>query len=281
MPFYENEIITNIPEKISMKIKKMQKLSEMSEQYRPFLEEWLSEGMPFDNIIDIFELNEISESKYCIAWFHEKIMILFEQECDMKQIVLSSKDIIGLDYFSNDMTCQISIKYLKEYALATENIQYDKISEKLIEPIFHIILGISVEEKSLNNADKDCDGLKQVTPQIYQCAKLCYRMDKKILDFYWSIKYGNKNKYTKQYFIGVMNKGIVLIDWSIQNIRVVYIFWDNIENISYEVNKKKNYVLIKTDLGRNYLIPISDKPFVCPFCFIRKMETYLLTYGAI
>lgn len=283
MSFYEHEIIMDVPEKIPLKIKKIKKLSELSEQYRPFLQTWLLEGISFDNIIDIFTAKQDEENKsnHCIAWFQEKVMILSKQKHTINQIILSPKDVIGLDYFSSNFNCQIGIKYLKDYAIAIENIQYDKASEKWIEPIFYIILGNLNNIEDLNNTEKEYTILKKVTPEIFESSKLCYRLDKKILNFYWSIKYGNENKYTKQYFIGVMNKGIVLIDWNIQNTKTIYIFWENIEDICYKINQKENYILIKTTLGRNYFIPVSDEPLFCPFCFVKNMESYLLTYGAI
>lgn len=284
MSFYKHELIMDIPEKVPLKIKQIKKLSELPEQYRSFLQTWLLQGMPFDNIIDIFAINQDleKETKHCIAWFQEKIMILSEQKHTVNQIILSPKDVVGVDYFSSNLNCQIGIKYLKDYAITIENIQYDKTSEKWIEPIFYIILGNSTNKEDFNNIETDCTILKQVAPEIFQSSKLCYHLDKKILNFYWSIKYGNENKYTKQYFIGIMNKGVVLIDWSIQNTKTVYIFWENIEDICYEeVNEKENYIFIKTDLGKNYFIPVSDEPLFCPFCFVKNMESYLLTYGAI
>lgn len=236
-------------------------LSELPAPYRPFIQEWVSKGMPITNAVFIPYLNSKTNQRgeNVITWFGSEIMLLSPTEYGrIQRTVISNKDILYLDYHTFLLDCCVTIYYLDCGRRAQVQFHYNSVMERVFIPVLNIALHqpVDYQKKILEHENPFCEALKEKSPLMFNYGKLAYRLDPVMFYYFWECQPIKRTSDKNEFFISLMPSGSVIIDsQDHDSVSASYIPWKEISDVKL-INDRFYRIQCEVNPGRIFTIPV-------------------------
>lgn len=266
--------------------RRISELSTLPQAYHLFLKDWIKKGMNIENIIYIPRIHQsvIEEPEIVLAWYDDEVMILKEEfDTKVQQYLISSKDIVSIDYSLNLLNYYVTINISKGNSVEAVVFQFNKSKEDLLIPILNILLenDINYEMDVFMHENSICDELQNRSYMMYNFSKLSYRLDTTILDYFWEREElsstSSREKMYTEYFISIMEKGITLIASQFYGVDVTHLYWKNIKDMRIE-EESILQLAVETQKGKIYSLPIEPKNIDSARNFLSNFKKCLKEY---
>lgn len=268
--------------------RKIIEMNMLPQQYHSYFTKWIKESMSSENITYIPRIHKAltKEPEYVMAWFNDTVMFLINNNDNIIQYKIKSKDILSIDYSFNLLNYYVVLNIIDNNDEKQIAFNFNKSKEELLIPILNILLenAPDYEMEVLFHENNICEDLATKSFMMYNFSKFSYRLDTTILDYFWekeelSTSSSREKMYT-EYFISIMEKGITLIASQFYGVDVTHLYWKNIKSLSIEKEAVLQMIL-KTKQDKVYSLPIDEKNINSAQKFISNFDKCLKEFKTL
>lgn len=243
---------------------------ELPERFRPALEVWRAQGLPPGNVTYIPKVHQYKKGvEYVTAWLGEEVLLLTGGDQGVESTLVRPGDVVRMTYTIQLLKCFVEVLLDRGGETVAVGFSYNRTKEDQLFPVLNLLLGNAPDHRPglTHPADPPLERLLIDSYAMYNNSKLCYRFGDTIRDSLWvpGRNYGLQTfrKQKPEYFVGKMDRGVVVIHTDFYARRTVYLTWERIREVAVEEAafrgpgpRRRPALVLKTTCGEPVALPL-------------------------
>lgn len=240
--------------------KRIYQWSELPQPFRPALEEWRGEGLPPGNVTYIPQVRQGGgEEEHAVAWWRGQVLLQTMGRGEVARLLVP-QGAAALRYEVQLLKCTLTL-YLEHGGQAS--FSYNKVKEEQLRPVLSLLLGrpSGLVFPTGHPAPERLGWLLEESYGMYHTALLCYRLGERLEDcLYLRGKAGGllgllQKTPDPEYFLGVMDRGLVSISHDSYSTRTLYAPWESLDSAELAAERRGHSLQVRA-AGGEMTIPV-------------------------